>query len=307
MIQHARRDFLRESASALAGGAALSSMSLADDAHDPIVDTHLHCFAGPDDPRFPYHERAPYRPEEVASPEHLLRCMDGAGVDYAIVVHPEPYQDDHRYLDHCLEVCGDRVKGTCLFFADQPASLRKMPEFLKRHPNRIIAARMHATTPERLPPFDTPEFRQLWKLAADHNLAMQLHLRPEYAVRFGPVLNEFPDVTVIIDHLGRPIQGTPEDHAVIVGWSERPKTIMKISSLQSQMEDPARDIRPIVRQLTDAYGADRMIWGGGFNYEATPASYRAYRETVISLLSHLSEADRQAILGGNAMKLFQFG
>src|SRR5262245_31751519 len=67
----------------------------------PVVDTHLHCFAGRNDKRFPYHERAPYRPEEVATPEHLLRCMDGGGVDYAVVVHPEPYQDDHRYLEHC--------------------------------------------------------------------------------------------------------------------------------------------------------------------------------------------------------------
>src|SRR5262245_60717297 len=55
-----------------------------------VVDTHLHCFAGAKDPRFPYHARAPYRPEPAAPPEHLLRCMEGARVDHAIVVHPEP-------------------------------------------------------------------------------------------------------------------------------------------------------------------------------------------------------------------------
>jgi len=68
-----------------------------------VVDTHLHCFAGEGDVRFPYHARAPYRPPQAATPEHLLKCMEGAGVNYAIVVHPEPYQDDHRYLEHCLE------------------------------------------------------------------------------------------------------------------------------------------------------------------------------------------------------------
>ena len=51
-----------------------------------LVDTHLHCFAGRNDPRFPYHERAPYRPEEKASPEHLLKCMDEGGIDFAVVV-----------------------------------------------------------------------------------------------------------------------------------------------------------------------------------------------------------------------------
>ena len=87
----------------------------------PVVDTHLHCFAGSKDPRFPYHERAPYRPEQAATPEHLLKLMDKAGVDYAVVVHPEPYQDDHRYLEHCLEVGDGRLKGTCLVFADAAA------------------------------------------------------------------------------------------------------------------------------------------------------------------------------------------
>ena len=42
-------------------------------------------------------------------------------MDYAVVVHPEPYQDDHRYLEHCLDVGRGKLKGTCLFFADRPA------------------------------------------------------------------------------------------------------------------------------------------------------------------------------------------
>src|SRR6266550_4032213 len=91
----------------------------------PVVDTHVHCFAGKDDVRFPYHPRAPYRPQAPATPQHLLRCMDEAGVDFAIIVHPEPYQDDHRYLEYCLAVDQGKLKGTCLFFADQPGSLER--------------------------------------------------------------------------------------------------------------------------------------------------------------------------------------
>ena len=33
----------------------------------PVVDTHVHRFAGKDDLRFPHHLRAPYRPETAAS------------------------------------------------------------------------------------------------------------------------------------------------------------------------------------------------------------------------------------------------
>ena len=99
--------------------ACTASSSLLAAAEKPIlVDTHLHCFAGSDDPRFPYHDRAPYRPDEPATPQHLLKCMDDAGVEFAVVVHPEPYQDDHRYLEYCLEVGKGRLKGTVLLFAD---------------------------------------------------------------------------------------------------------------------------------------------------------------------------------------------
>lgn len=60
----------------------------------PVIDTHIHCFAGPNNNLFPYHSKASYKPETIASPGQLLICMDYAGVDYGVIVSPEPYQDD---------------------------------------------------------------------------------------------------------------------------------------------------------------------------------------------------------------------
>src|SRR3954470_5440578 len=84
-----------------------------------VIDTHVHCFAGPADARFPYHPAGPYRPPASATPQDLLRAMDAAGVTGAIIVHPEPYQDDHPYLEYCLAQAPSRFKGTALFFADR--------------------------------------------------------------------------------------------------------------------------------------------------------------------------------------------
>lgn len=116
-----RRQFLR-AAVASPLFAPFGRAGAADDRRPPVIDTHLHCFAGATEPRFPYHPQGPYRPAEPATPEHLLKCMAEAGVDHAVVVHPEPYGDDHRYLEHCLEVGRGKLKGTCLFFADRPDS-----------------------------------------------------------------------------------------------------------------------------------------------------------------------------------------
>ena len=283
---------------------AVSRRSVAADRTVPLVDTHLHCFAAAD-PRFPYHPQAPYRPEVEATPQHLLKCMDGAGVAFAVVVHPEPYQDDHRYLEHCLKVGQDRLKGTLLLFADRPGSVDKMPALVRRL--NVISARIHAYKPKRLPPFGTPELRNLWKQAAGQGLAVELHFEPRYAPGFEPLIREFASTRVIIDHLGRPFQGTAKEHAAVVRWSRFPNTVMKLSSLASTRNDPQRDIRPVVKQLTTAFGAERMIYGGGFNAEASSQSYGDAFAYARSLIAHLSSADQDKILGGNAVRMFRFG
>ena len=293
-----RREFLKATAAmTLAGCAGTTRTKNA----VPVVDTHLHCFAGLKDPRFPYHRDGPYQPDAPATPERLVELMDGAGVDDAIVVHPEPYQDDHRYLEHCLEVGKGRLKGTCLFFAGRAEG---MAALVKRLP--IIAARIHAYAPERLPPFGKPELRALWKQIADLGIAVQLHFEPRYAPGFEPLIKEFAGTTVIIDHLGRPLQGTPEEHAVVIGWGKLKNTVIKLSAFAPETQYPHRDIAPAIRALADAYGPDRMIYGGGFDEKATAASYRAAREKARSFIAHFSAADQAKVLGGTAARLFKF-
>jgi predicted TIM-barrel fold metal-dependent hydrolase len=270
----------------------------------PRIDAHLHCFAGRSDPRFPYHARAPYEPDQSATPEHLLDCMRQAEVDNAVVVHPEPYQDDHRYLEHCLHVGKGKLKGTLLLFADREGSLDKMPELCRKL--SVVGVRVHAYAPDRLPPFGQPELRRLWSMAGEQGLAVQLHFEPRYAPGFEPLIREFKSTPVIIDHLGRPFQGTREEHAVVIRWARFDNTIMKLSSIPEKTTYPHRDIAPVIRQLTEAWGAERMIYGGGFGAAATGDSYRQAFENARSFLGHLSAADQAKILGGTAARVFSF-
>jgi predicted TIM-barrel fold metal-dependent hydrolase len=297
-----RRTLLGQAAASVLGAAAAGA-GAAQPQRVPVVDTHLHCFAGRNDKRFPYHKQAPYRPEGVASPEDLLRCMAGAGVDHAVVVHSEPYQDDHRYLEHCLQVGKGRLKGTALVFADRAGSVKQLPDLVKRL--AVVAVRVHAYAPDRQPPFGRPELRDLWTQAAKLGIAVQVHFEPRYAANFEPYLKEFTDTPVIVDHLGRPFQGTPEQHATVVRWSRFKQVVMKLSAIPSAETYPHRDIGPVIRQLTNAYGAERMFYGGGFGVGATPATYRAARERARSYIAHLSAADQAKVLGGTAARLFR--
>lgn len=269
-----------------------------------IVDTHLHCFAGKDDKRFPYHPAGPYQPPEAATPEHLLKVMAEGGVDHAIVVHPEPYQDDHRYLEHCLTVGKGKLKGTALFFAGRPGLEEAVKKLAAAVP--LVALRAHAYNPDRLPPFGKPEFSQLWKLADSLGLAMQLHFEPRYAEGFEPYIKDFPKVRVLIDHLGRPFQGTPKEHQRVIDWSKHKNVAMKLSSVPNKGAYPHRDPQEVVRALVQAYGAERLMYGGGYDAKTTGESYRKERVRVGEFLQDLTAADRALIFGGTAAKVFGF-
>jgi predicted TIM-barrel fold metal-dependent hydrolase len=232
--------------------------------------------------------------------------MGEAGADFAVVAHPEPYQDDHRYLEHCLEVGRGKLKGTCLLFADRPGSLGRMTELVKKHEGNIVAARIHAYAPDRLPPFGKSELRTFWGHAGDLGLAVQLHFEPRYAPGFEPLIREFPSTTVIIDHLGRPFQGSPQEYDVVLGWSKLPNTIMELSLLPERGEYPHRDVTPEIKGLAVRFGPDRLIYGGGFGANATGISYHTCRERVRSYLLHLSTEDQAKVFGGTAARLFGF-
>src|SRR5271154_6721458 len=109
----------------------------------PIVDTHVHLFAD-DEKRFPFPPNATYRPKPQTVEEYV-RFASAAGIDHAIIVHPEPYQDDHRYLEYCfsLEPAPMFFKGTCLFDPIASDTPDRMAALMKRNPGRIVALRIH--------------------------------------------------------------------------------------------------------------------------------------------------------------------
>ena len=111
---------------------------------------------------------------------------------------------------------------------------------------------------------------------------------------------------MVIDHLGRPFQGTSEEHDVVVAWSRFPNTIMKLSALPAPEEAPNEKMTTVIKRLVDSFGPDRLIYGGGFEAGATGGSYRAERERIRSYLGHLTAEEQAKVLGGNAARLYGF-
>ena len=72
-----------------------------------------------------------------------------------------------------------------------------------------------------------------------------------------------------------------------------PNVYMKLSGLDYVADDAPLYLgaRPLTRQLADAFGAERLVWGGG-----TPTVVDAH-------LDHLSAAERALVKGGNLARL----
>ena len=304
----ARREFLSCIASAAALGAVVRPAGR-------LIDTHIHMFAE-DQERFPYHANATYRPPAADLEDYKVFVRESK-IDHAVIVHPEPYQDDHRYLEYCFahEPSPGFFKGTCLFDPISEETPARMEELVRENPGRIVALRIHEMRGRGAPPtvagpikdrdLRHPRMKDTWRKARDLSLSIQMHFKPYFARQIGELASQFPDVTVVLDHLGRAGMGTEDDFGDVLELAQLPKTYLKFSGLRYSSKEglPYRDAKPLVRRALDSFGPNRMIWGG---LGKTPEEFEHAIEVFETLLDPASEVEKAKIRGMNAKKLFRF-
>ncbi|MGI8423486.1 MAG: amidohydrolase family protein [Chloroflexota bacterium] len=264
-----------------------------------IVEWNAHMFSSDTD-RYPVHPNASYNPGRRGVPDPLaeyLARLDQEGIDKAVLVHPEPYGDDHRLVLNCLDREPDRLRGTALFYPNDPAAPAKLERLIKRQP-KIVAFRFHAHRgkEEYLHSFDDESVRALWRKSAELGLIVDLHIGPNYAAQAEKRIREFPATLVLIDHLAEAKLGTPIEYADVLALAECGNVYMKLSGINHFASDGPlfESARRFTRLAADAYGPDRMVWGSG-----TP-------KIVDTHLAHWSDAARAQVRGGNLARLLKW-
>jgi predicted TIM-barrel fold metal-dependent hydrolase len=279
-----------------------------------VVDAHLHVFAALSE-RFPRDVHELYPPELEATAEELLSEMERAGVDRAVLV-PLSYHDE--YLRYSVEQFPGRFAAIGL----QPPGPVDVDEYRRRRESvGLQGIRLFALgEPGAAGASDLATWPLLTELARGGD-KLWFYGGKEQMALLELVLDELPELTVVLNHLGfwpsalevdehgRPrfdATYTAEGLEVVKGLARYPRVFVLLSGMYafSAEAPPYDDLRPVTSGILDAFGPRRVLLATDFPWIVSEPGYAETLAAHDAHLAHLGEADRARIRGENAMELF---
>jgi L-fuconolactonase len=120
----------------------------------------------------------------------------------------------------------------------------------------------------------------------------------------------FPELTIVIDHLGKPPLGTPEmQHwAADLEAAASPDNVhAKISGLNTMLSSrdwDAADLRAAVQTAVDVFGPERLVCGSDWPVMLLNGDYeKLWRETV-RVIEAVAPASAGSLLSATAIRLY---
>jgi predicted TIM-barrel fold metal-dependent hydrolase len=286
----------------MGAAAALGSGTLpAAAAAAPVIEWNAHMFSS-DTGRFPFSPRGTYKPDTSrlsADPLSVYQAhLKEAGIDRALLVHPEPYGDDHTLVLDCLaRTSPAQFKATSMYFPKDSDAPAKLEALVKKQP-RICSTRfhLHRGNTYYFTSFAEPGVRALWKKAVDLNLVVELDIGPNYARDAGAAIAAFPGCKVLIDHMCNPKTGMIWEYGDVLDLARYPNVYMKMSGLGYMTDDKPDYLSQLsfTRRVIKEFGADRMVWSGDSPHIAE-VHMKGY-----------SAADIAKVKGGNLQRLLNW-
>lgn len=271
-----------------------------------VVDGHLHVWSL-DTARYPLAPTATYVPTIPGDPDALLALMAASGVDRAVIVQPSCYGYDHTFVTETLRRYPGQFAAACLV---DPLAPDAPEQLAARHAEGYRGLRLNPSIGEGTwlnDPFTAP----IWEKAAELGMVISLLILPHQMTRAAEMIARYPEVPVIIDHLGKPdvTIGEPEGvYADTLALAQYPNVSMKISGIPaaSHEEYPHRDLWPYVQLALGWFGVERCMWATDFPWITAQCGYDACLRLVTGEMDFLTDDDRRALLGKTAARLWGF-
>ncbi|MFC4121487.1 amidohydrolase family protein [Nonomuraea zeae] len=275
-----------------------------------VIDTHCHVLS--DDltryPRAPIggkqSEWAESRPVTAAE---MADRMDGTGIRQAVLVQATTaYGYDNSYVLDSARERPDRFVAVGTFDPLRPDAAARLSEAVRGGLAGVRLFTHGSTVPVQGEWFAAPETYEFWEKAGELDVPVCLQMRLGPATKqLREVLERFPGVRVLLDHIGYPgIAASPADAGgEVAELARHPGLHLKLTHRNlERLRDAGEEAAGFLEPVVEAFGAGRIAWGS--NCPAAEQSLPELLRLAEEVLARLSEKDREEIFAGTARRLY---
>ncbi len=267
-----------------------------------IVDAHHH---------FWNLERAP-QPWMTAEHAAIARTFEPAdlephlaayGIERTVLVQGACSDDDTDYLLELAE-SHDRIGAVTAWVAlDDPERCRERLDELVTWPK--LRAIRHLIHDEPDPHWILrPPVLDSLALLEERGLLLELPaVFPRHLDDTAELALSFPELTIVIDHLGKPPIGTArmaDWETLIRACANHPNVVAKVSGLNTAIpraEWGADDLRRPVEVAVDCFGPARLMCGSDWPVALLNGTYDRVWETLVEAIESVAGDDAPLVLG----------
>jgi L-fuconolactonase len=275
-----------------------------------IIDIHPHIISD-DENAYPpaplFGKRSDWSQERPSTVEALIAAMNEAGVGKAAVVHSSTtYGFDNSYVVDGCNKYPDRLAAVGSVDVVQPDAPERIHEWVGRG---LAGLRLFTggSTKEFDPTeLEDPRAYPAWELCGELGIPMCIQTGPIGLPQVTALARRFPNVNIILDHLGRPdvLDGPPYANAQsMFELAALPNIYMKLTPrIFGDVKKGQASAETFFPRVVEAFGAARLAWGS--NFPTSPGTLAEILATAQASLSCLSEEDREWIFSKTAQKLY---
>jgi len=149
-----------------------------------------------------------------------------------------------------------------------------------------------------------------YALLERHGLSFDLQCYPGQMAAMARVAERHPGVSIIINHMGMPVLTDPTG---LADWREGLQTLamlphaaVKISGMGFAIRDwTASQIRPLILETIEIFGTERCMFASDLPTDLLFGTVDRYMETYHEAVHDFSDAERQAMFGTNANRIYR--
>ena len=296
-MSYSRRAFV----ASIAAAASCRVMGQAADPQLTTIDSHVHVWTS--DPRFPFAAGANVPAGIDASVETLLKRMDANRVARTVLIQVIHYRMDNRYFVDCLKRFPRRFAGVCRVDPESPDAPDKLTYWTEQgcHGVRLSPAADASGDWIR-----GPLMPALWKRCEQLRVPMTLLLPAARLPDVAPLIEQHPELTVVIDHMADCPIDDPAALAKLLALARYPRVFVKITHLWSlsRQQYPFVDTYAMAFRVRDAFGSQRIMGGTDWPIKPELASYEQRLAVYRRDLPFLNAEERADVLSRTAERVW---